>query len=420
MSGPYNRGRIMGNRGRIMGFRIVARVGVVAVFCATAVSASAQSLPAEPLTFASGRVVLSGDVAGTIAPEDLGFFNYGDYEHSTLREFRAGVSAMVKAAERVAVLAEIRSENLDVPQAYALYARIRPLPQRRFDIQIGRIPPTFGGFPRRAYARDNPLIGYPLAYQYLTSLRADALPASVDELLRMRGRGWLSNFSIGNTAPDRGVPVTAGLTWDTGVQVSSGWKAIDATVAVTTGSPSRPLVTDDNAGKQVATRVVVHASPALAVGASFARGAFVSRRALTAIGANEAADHAQQAIGIDGIYQAGHLTVRGELIHSSWELPLPQQAAGLDLKATAVTVESKYAFLPGAYAAVRVERLTFNRLTGTTQVDTWDAPVDRVEVGGGYYLQRNLIARVSLQFNERAGGRVTSSQLAAVQLLFWF
>ena len=45
---------------------------------------------------------------------------------------------------------------------------------------------------------------------------------------------------------------------------------------------------------------------------------------------------------------------------------------------------------------------------------------DRLEVGAGYYLQHNLIAKASLQFNERAGGRVTYARLAAAQLLFWF
>ena len=327
---------------------------------------------------------------------------------------------MVRAAERIAVLAEIQSDNLETPEAYALYARIRPFPRRRFDVQIGRIPPTFGGFPRQAYSRNNPLIGYPLAYQYLTSLRADALPANVDELLRMRGRGWLSNYSLGNTAPDRGVPLTAGLTWDTGVQISTGWKLLDVTGAVTNGSPSRPLVADDNAGKQIATRIAIHPSPALMMGASYARAAFIGRRALSAIGASEDIDHAQQAVGIDGTYQAGHLAVRAEVIHTSWQLPLAASGAGLDLKATAVSVDAKFAFLPGAYAAVRVERLTFNRVAGTTRVDSWEAPVDRVEFGGGYYLQHNLIAKGSIQFNERAGGRVTSSRLAAAQLLFWF
>ena len=87
-------------------------------------------------------------------------------------------------------------------EPYALYVRVRPWPDARFDIQAGRVPPTFGAFARRIYASDNLLIGYPLAYQYLTSLRPDALPANADELLRMRGRGWLSSFS--RRQPDAG------------------------------------------------------------------------------------------------------------------------------------------------------------------------------------------------------------------------
>ena len=93
---------------------------------------------------------------------------------------------------------------------------------RAFDIQAGRVPPTFGAFARRIYASDNPLIGYPLAYQYLTSLRADALPVNADELLAMRGRGWLSSYSIGNPMPANGLPLASGFRWDTGVQVHAG------------------------------------------------------------------------------------------------------------------------------------------------------------------------------------------------------
>jgi len=35
-------------------------------------------------------------------------------------------------------------------------------------------------------------------------------------------------------------------------------------------------------------------------------------------------------------------------------------------------------------------------------------------------VQRNLIAKTSLQFNRRDGGRITRSQLLAAQLLYWF
>ena len=187
--------------------------------------AMAQVLPSEPVTMAGGRVVVGADVAVSVAPEDPGFFNYSDYEHNTLREVRLGVTASVRASDRLSFLGELRSENFEDVVPFALYARITPLPGRRFDVQIGRIPPTFGAFTRRAYGRDNPLIGYPLAYQYLTSLRADAVPATADELLRMRGRGWLSEFSIGNPQPARGLPLVTAFRWDTGVQVSTGWRA---------------------------------------------------------------------------------------------------------------------------------------------------------------------------------------------------
>ena len=111
-----------------------------------------------------------------------GHFNYTDYEHSALRLFRVDVAAAVKAGPHFTLLGEIRSENFDTVRPYALYLRIRPWTNRDFDIQVGRVPPTFGAFARRTYANDNPLIGYPLSYQYLTTIRPDSVPASGDEL----------------------------------------------------------------------------------------------------------------------------------------------------------------------------------------------------------------------------------------------
>src|SRR5204862_8331401 len=122
----------------------------------------------------------------------------------------------------------------------------------------GRVPPTFGSCSRRTYATANFLIGYPLAHQYLTSLRADSVPAKADELLGMRGRGWLSSYSIGNPAPDRGVPLVSAFAWDTGVQVHVGTELLDATGAVTAGTLAHPLFNDDHAGTQIAGRIAVH------------------------------------------------------------------------------------------------------------------------------------------------------------------
>src|SRR5688572_26771643 len=164
--------------------RIVRAAAFVAVLHAAG-GAQAQTVPSEPLTFGAGRVVIGGDAAVAAAPEDEGFFNYSDYEQTTLRQFRIGMTALVRLSDRVSVLGELRSGNFDYITPFALYARIRPFRDRQFDIQVGRIPPAFGSFARRTYGHDNPLIGAPLSYQYLTSLRADSVPADADELLRM-------------------------------------------------------------------------------------------------------------------------------------------------------------------------------------------------------------------------------------------
>src|SRR6266568_1851782 len=104
---------------------------------------AAPGLAGEPFSFAGGWLRLGGEASGTFSGPDRAYFNYTDYERSNLRLFRL---------------------NLDA------------------DVQAGRIPPVFGSYARRRYAADNPLPGMPLAYQYLTTLRPDALPSSADDL----------------------------------------------------------------------------------------------------------------------------------------------------------------------------------------------------------------------------------------------
>ena len=86
-----------------------------------------------------------------------------------------------------------------------------------------------GAFRRRSarshggeYGAGNPLIGYPLAYQYLTAVRPDALPASTDDVLRMRARGWRPSYPIGSLEVAPGLPLMTAFRWDTGVQVRVG------------------------------------------------------------------------------------------------------------------------------------------------------------------------------------------------------
>ena len=399
---------------------------VLAGLCAIVVCASlplrAQTLPSEPIVFGDGRVTLGGDVSWSFAPEDTGFFNYTDYEHSTLRMMRLALSAAVKASDHLALLAEVRSENGESPAPYAFYLRFRPWVNRAIDVQVGRVPPTFGAFARRTYAADNPLIGYPMAYQYLTSLRSDALPATPEELLQMRGRGWLSNFSIGNLAADRGVPMVSAFRWDTGVRVHAASDLMDVTGSVTAGTPSNPRVSDDNEGRQVAGRMVIRPLAGLVIGGSAAHGVFVGQAAAhAALEDRRAQDFTQVAWGADIEYSRDYYVLRMETVVSAWTIPFVQAPAiETSLQAIDTFVEGRYKIRPGLYAAARIDHLGFSDIAGAASRQSWEAPVTRLEVGGGYSIQRNLVLKVTYQHNTRDGGRVPRLNLGAAQVVFWF
>ena len=183
---------------------------------------------------------------------------------------------------------------------------------------------------------------------------------------------------------------------------------------MTNGTLSHPLVADDNGGKQLAGRVTVRAAAGLELGASFARGQFVSEGALRALDLDEGHHFVQQAEGLDVEFARGHWVVRAEGVGSEWRIPIAGNTT--TLRALATSGETRYALLPGMNtlpsAAVDFE--------GSPLTLAWDAPVTRVELGGGYYLRRNLVARASWQVNERDGGRIRSDRLVAGQLLFWF
>lgn len=402
--------------------QLLSTIGAALVCIAS--PAGAQILPSRPVVFADGRAVIGGEVSLTTSCShaegesgctgDTGFFNYSDYEHSTLRMARFGVTTSVRINRHISALADMRIENT-TPRPYGVYVRIHPFVDRAFDIQAGRIPWTFGAFSRRSYSTDNPLIGYPLAYQYLTSLRPDALPSSPEDLFRMRGRGWLSSFPIGNTTPDAGLPLADAFRWDSGVQAHGtvGW--FEGAGSITTGSLAHPLFLDDNDGKHIAGRAAARPLPGLVFGVSVSRAPYVTAAAAAAAHA-DARDFTQRVAGADVEFSRDHYLVRFETVWSVYDLPTIQPR--LDARGT--VLEGRYKLTPRIFAAARADHLGFNTITGSTRSLAWEAPVTRWEVGGSYAVFRNLQLRTTFQHNSRDGGRVRHQTAIAGQLLYWF
>jgi hypothetical protein len=383
--------------------------------------ATAQWLPDGPVQSRGGRFTLGGEVVATAGSSDTdAFFNYTDYEHNALRLLRLSLAGAWRPARRLAFVGELRSDGLDQVRAFAAYVRVRPWAEREFDIQAGRIPPVFGAFARRAYGQGNPLIGYPLAYQYLTSLRADAAPLAADDLLRMRGRGWQSSFPAGSQTLAPGLPLISAFRWDTGVQLRWVSGPLESSAALTNGTPSNPRVRDDNSGKQLSGRVALTPVPGLVIGASAARGAWLAAD----IGRHSDDTFAQTAMGLDLEYAWDRWIVRGEAIFSRWDLPYAAATTnGRDVRAAAAWLEARYRLTPRVYLAARADRLAFSDVSGETLgagPTPWDAPVERLEAVAGYYIQRNVIARAGVQANWRDGGRIRQRTYLSAQVGWWF
>jgi hypothetical protein len=396
---------------------------VLAAALAVPIDAGAQTLPSGPIRAMDGQLLVSGEVVATMGDSDeVAFFNYTDYEHNALRLFRFSLSGAWQPARRIAFVAEMRTEDLDRPKAYAAYVRFRPWVDRGLDIQAGRIPPSFGVFSRRTYSTDNPVIGYPLAYQYLTSIHPDAVPALPEDLIRMRARGWLSSFPVGNRTPGPGVPLVSAFRWDTGVQAR--WKAgiVDASAAVTAGTLSDPHADDNNGSPQISGRFAVEPTTGLILGASAARGAWLSHDVtqLLTSGVGDTS-YTQTTWGADAEYSRDHWLVRSEMIWSRWRLPFAASApSGVDLDALAIWAEGRYKLTPRISVGLRLDHLGFSDLQTSTVRLPWDAPVNRVEAALGYAFQRNLTGRIGIQRNDRDAGRVHQRTYFAAQLAYWF
>lgn len=403
----------------------IGRLGIaVLLLSAPAAYAWAQRPDHAGHDESARTVAVGGELTAVISPSDEeAYFNYTNYERNALRLARGRLFGEWHLSSRLSAVGELRLEDGDAIWAPALYLRWQPLQGRSLTIQAGRIPPVIGAYGRRAYGRDEVVIGQPLAYQYLTALRPDALPTTTDDLLKMRGRGWLPSYPAGSQAAAPGVSLLSSSRWDTGVQATVRKGTVEASLAMTQGSPAVPVVRENNDGLMAASRLAIGLRGGTTIGLSAARAQWVARSALELTLAGRAARSAQSVLGVDAETGVGRWLVRGEMWHAHFDVPLAGSDRVLDLGAWTAFLEGRYRLHPRWHLGGRLEGLTFSRIAGAgvTSVPTsWDAGVKRVEFSVAYRTTRQFELRAGWQYNWRDGGRVRERGFPAFALLYWF
>ena len=158
----------------------------------------------------------------------------------------------------------------------------------------------------------------------------------------------------------------------------------------------------------------------LTIGGSAARGEWLDSQVSELLPAG-ARSHAQTAVGADAEYSRDHWLLRAEILWSRWVVPLAAEASDVDLDALGTWIEGRYRLTPRIFVAARLDHLGFSEVTASTgERVSWDAPTTRVETSAGYYLQRNLVVRAAVQFNDRDGGRVARRTYFSGQIAYWF
>ena len=425
VTAPVRRQRVRAGRYNV---GITRHLRVARAICLTAVAivlcrpapAAAQLLPAQPLSAFGGRLTFGGDGSISYGSADPGRFNYSSYDTELTRQLRVDFVASLRVTDYLSVLADIRllgplGEGSWSFGPYSLFARVRPWAGHKLDVQAGLIPPVFGTFSRRAYGTDNPLVGYPLTYQYLTSLRSD-VPLSTGTLVAERGLGWRAAYGSGQSGT-AGLPLVDGLSYPAGVEVRIGDRPIEFAAAVTTGSLSAPRPTGSNVGSQWSARLGVSPFNGLVLGASISHGHYLYASAVDYGGKD-----AQDGVGFDAEYSRAHWIVRAEGVVTRWQLPYQYSPAavysGSPVSAFGFDAEARYRIRPGLYAAARAGLLDFSDVKDAYTYTTmpWEAPVRRVEAGVGYSLVRNTTIKAAYQWNWRDTVNYRTGGLALVQL----
>ncbi len=406
-------------RGRRPGSRRAALTLAAGLACAVPTAAAAQADPVP-----GPRALFGVEASAILGPEDTtGFFNYTDYEGNALRVARARLFGEWRLASWISLVGELRTEGADGLDASAAFARLRPWPRRALTVQVGRIPPVVGAFNRRAYGRDNALIGLTLAYQYLTSLRPDAIPATVGDLLRMRARGWRPAFPIGSTAVGPGVPRISVTQWSSGVDVHWQGPWLEAAGAWSMGAPGVPSKTDRSGENQWSGRLGLTLPAGLMIGVSGARGRWIDRGVLELVPEDRREASTQTLVATDAEYGWGPWLFRAEWLRSTFKMPFGEAAPGPQpLSAVSGFLETRVRLHPRWQVALRLDRLTFTNVQDTVSgvATPWEWAVDRVEAAVGFRAARRLDLRVGWQYNWRSGGRVRERGFPAVQALFWY
>ncbi|HYR69624.1 MAG TPA: hypothetical protein VER77_07045, partial [Candidatus Dormibacteraeota bacterium] len=265
---------------------------------------------------------------------------------NALDSYRLRLFVESAVSDRLDVFTEaLYNENVGVVP-FGAYVLFHPSPGRDMHVMAGLIPWPIGTWAPRANSNKNPLIGFPLQYQYHTTLSPFQLVPSRDALIADAGDGEEgASYAFGS----QGMPIVYDQWWDFGAVFLGSARPVEYSVGFVNGAPSWPSPgRDSTPGKSFLGRVGLAPTPGIRFGVSGSYGPYLIEDAVKSSlpPGKDAADFNQVLGMADFEWSAGHAELRAEGYANRWQTP----TVG-DLLVRGGYGELKYTLPAGFYVA---------------------------------------------------------------------
>jgi hypothetical protein len=328
------------------------------------------------------------------------------------------------------VTAELRVDGGEAPTRGRVDARLEQFFLRwtpstpLFGIQVGKFVSPFGSYPSRHHTPADPLIRPPIMYEFRTMVSAEEVPGNSAQFLQWRDE-------LAEEFRPIGAPPVWGAPYQWGGMAFGAVGPLDYRVAVVNSAPS-------SEPWEWALEPHFLDRPSFVAGAGWRfapwlraelwhnRGPYLQEEVRGSFPGDAGPwDYDQILWGGEVVFQRGHTTVRGEVLHDTWEVPNVEQ----DVLDVSYSVEWHRKFGPDWFAAARFGGIEFNRIrfSGTRYDGTfaegegsWDFPVRRLQVGGGWRALMNAGIRAEYAWNWSLGPLDPMGDLLSIQLWWHF
>jgi hypothetical protein len=275
-----------------------------------------------------------------------------------------------------------------------------PFQSSNFTVSAGRIVIPYGAYSKRVLSSENPFVHLPLTH-------AAGLPIS-------KTHGTLyNNVDYGEDV--NGLTMIYQRMYTQGVMVKdrlgeNEWLQYE--LAATLASASSFFEYGEHSKPAFTGRVVLHPVVWGSVGFSLSSGPFLKKDVANGVLSDEdLSKYTQTLIGTDLQLSYHYLTFLASYNWSEWKTPYfnPETTPRdylwddrVEVQHISTELIADFAFFPGAYAGIRLERLLPGDISSysdiTNPVRPWSYDRDRVELVTGIKLQRNVIFKASYLF----------------------